>query len=183
MKVLSNYNVSEEIYKYVGTTDSTMLHALAGISEADPSYEIKRTNSDTYSIEYVYSGEGTIQENDSIFNVSEGDFFILHPNKYHHYYSNKKKAVAQDLVSDKRRHTFPHESAQRIRYRRKNIFSESKFAAGAWKYFWAFKKQHARSNHKTWTSYFLNDTVARIFQLDKLNEKSLADPSYKRLHW
>ena len=91
MKVLSNYNVSEEIYKYVGTTDSTMLHALAGISEADPSYEIKRTNSDTYSIEYVYSGEGTIQENDSIFNVSEGDFFILHPNKYHHYYSNKKK--------------------------------------------------------------------------------------------
>ena len=65
--------------------------ALAGISEPDPLYEIKRPNSDTYSIEYVYSGEGTIQENDSIYNVSAGDFFILHPNKYHHYYSNKKK--------------------------------------------------------------------------------------------
>lgn len=88
MKILSEYNVVEEIYKYVGTTDSTMLHALVGISEPDPHYEIKRTNSDTYSIEYVYSGEGTIQENDSIFNVSAGDFFILHPNKYHHYYSN-----------------------------------------------------------------------------------------------
>ncbi len=91
MKVFSEYNNAEEIYKYVGTTNSTMFHALVGISEPDPGYEIKRTNSDTYSIEYVYSGEGTIQENDSIFNVSAGDFFILHPNKYHHYYSNPKK--------------------------------------------------------------------------------------------
>lgn len=61
MKIVSNYSVSEEIYKYVGTTDTSMLHALAGISEPDPIYEIRRPNSDTYSIEYVYSGEGTIQ--------------------------------------------------------------------------------------------------------------------------
>ena len=78
----------EEIYKYIGSPVSPMLHALAGKTAPDPNYKIKRNISDTYSIEYVYSGKGTIQENNLIFNVSAGDFFILHPNKYHHYYAN-----------------------------------------------------------------------------------------------
>lgn len=78
----------EEIYKYIGSPTSPMLHALVGKTAPNPNYKIKRNISDTYSIEYVYSGKGTIQENNLIFNVSAGDFFILHPNKYHHYYAN-----------------------------------------------------------------------------------------------
>ena len=87
-KSLENFN--EEIYQYIGSPYTLILHSLSGISYPDPKYEMKRKNSLLYSIEYVYEGEGTIQQNDEIFKVSAGDFFILHPNTYHHYYSSKK---------------------------------------------------------------------------------------------
>lgn len=81
----------EEIYQYIGTPYTPILHSLSGISFPDPTYEMKRKNSYLYSLEYVYEGEGTIQQNNEIYNVSAGDFFILHPGTYHHYYANKKK--------------------------------------------------------------------------------------------
>lgn len=90
MKYKSLESFKEEIYQYVGTPDTLILHSLSGISYPDSSYEMKRKNSHMYSIEYIYEGEGAIQQNNQIFKVSAGDFFILHPGTYHHYYSNPK---------------------------------------------------------------------------------------------
>ncbi|MBQ7840285.1 MAG: AraC family transcriptional regulator [Lachnospiraceae bacterium] len=78
----------EEMYQYIGTSETQILHLLSGITYPDPSYEIKRMHSDCYSIEYVYQGEGVIQENSHLYKVSAGDFFILHPHTFHHYYAN-----------------------------------------------------------------------------------------------
>lgn len=90
MKFESEFGYKEEIYDYVGTTDNQILHALSGVSFPDPTYEMKRKNALCYSFEYIYEGEGVIQENNEIHKVSAGDFFILHPNCYHHYYSSPK---------------------------------------------------------------------------------------------
>lgn len=79
---------SEELYEYIGTSDTQILHLLCGITHPDPAYEVKRIHSACYSIEYVYEGEGVIQENSHIYKVSAGDFFILHPHTFHHYYAN-----------------------------------------------------------------------------------------------
>ena len=81
----------EEIYAYNGNTKTQLLHSLSGITFPCPHYEVIRKHSMTYSIEYIYDGEGVIQEDDKIYKVSAGDFFILHPNCYHHYYTNPKK--------------------------------------------------------------------------------------------
>ena len=80
----------EEMYEYIGTSETQILHLLSGITGPDPGYEVKRMHSDCYSIEYVYEGEGIIQENSRIYKVCAGDFFILHPNAFHHYYANPK---------------------------------------------------------------------------------------------
>jgi len=90
MNIESEYGFNEEIYDYIGTTENQMLHALSGISFPDTNYEMLRKNAPCFSFEYVYEGEGVIQENDKIHKISSGDFFILHPNSYHHYYSNPK---------------------------------------------------------------------------------------------
>ena len=90
MKYKSEFGFDEDIYDYVGTVENQILYALSGISYPDSDYEIRRKNAICYSFEYVYSGNGTIQENDKMYNVSTGDFFILHPNCYHHYYANPK---------------------------------------------------------------------------------------------
>ncbi len=90
MKFESEFGFNEDIYDYIGTTDNQMLYALSGISFPDTNYEILRKNSLGYSFEYVYEGCGVIQENKKIYKVSAGDFFILHPNCYHHYYADKK---------------------------------------------------------------------------------------------
>lgn len=82
---------NEQIYNFIGTANSPILFAMAGITFPDPDYEIIRRVSDAYSIEYVYEGEGVIQHGSQIFRISAGDFFILHPNEYHHYMSSKKK--------------------------------------------------------------------------------------------
>lgn len=37
----------------------------------------------------VYDGSGIVQHNDEWHRVSAGDFFILHPNTYHHYFVDK----------------------------------------------------------------------------------------------
>lgn len=80
----------EEIYEYIGTTQSNILYCYSGITYPTPDYEIIRKNSFAYSIEYIMEGSGVIQENDKIYTLSAGDFFILHPGTYHHYFSNPK---------------------------------------------------------------------------------------------
>ena len=90
MEYKSRETFKEEIYQYIGTPDTLILHSLSGISFPDPTYEMIRQNSILYSFEYIYEGEGAIQQNDKIYKVSAGDFFILHPGTYHHYYSSKK---------------------------------------------------------------------------------------------
>ena len=81
---------AEKIYHYVGSPQTQILDGLSGITFPAPEYEIIRKHSVSYSIEYVFEGEGVIQENDKIYKVSAGDFFILHPNCYHHYFANPK---------------------------------------------------------------------------------------------
>lgn len=90
MEYTSPLKFKEEIYQYIGNPDTAILHSLSGISFSDPSYTMTRKNSNLYSIEYVYEGEGTVQHGQEIHQVSAGDLFILHPGTYHHYYSNKK---------------------------------------------------------------------------------------------
>ncbi|HIT84292.1 MAG TPA: helix-turn-helix domain-containing protein [Candidatus Ornithomonoglobus intestinigallinarum] len=88
MKFENEFGFKEDIYDYVGTTDNQILHALSGITYPDPKYKMLRRNALCYSFEYVYEGEGEIQENKEIHKVSAGDFFILHPNCYHHYHAD-----------------------------------------------------------------------------------------------
>ncbi len=90
MKFESEFGFDEDIYDYVGTIENQILYALSGITFPDPKYEICRKNALCYSFEYVYEGEGAIQENGKIHKVQAGDFFILHPNSYHHYYASPK---------------------------------------------------------------------------------------------
>lgn len=90
MKRESDFDFNEEIYDYIGTTENQMLHALSGISFPDSNYEMLRKKAHCFSFEYVYEGDGVIQENDKIYKITPGDFFVLHPNSYHHYYSNPK---------------------------------------------------------------------------------------------
>lgn len=77
----------EETYYYLGTASTQILSSLCGITFPSPDYKMLRENTNVYSIEYVYSGEGIIYEDSHFYQVHAGDFFILHPHKYHHYYS------------------------------------------------------------------------------------------------
>ena len=54
----------EEIYEYVAQNSMHLCGTLSGITFPDPKYEIIRRLSPVYSIEYIYSGEGVIQEKD-----------------------------------------------------------------------------------------------------------------------
>ena len=40
---------------------------------------------------YIYEGEGVVQENKDIYTLSSGDFYILHPNMYQHFYGEIMK--------------------------------------------------------------------------------------------
>lgn len=84
------YSYDVDIYNYLGTTTSKITHALAGITYPMPEYEVQRKFSNAYSIEYVYEGEGVIQQDSTIYRIHAGDFFILSPNKFHHYFSAPK---------------------------------------------------------------------------------------------
>lgn len=89
----------EDIYIYYGMPDDPIQKALLGITYEDSSYEIIRNdNNGIYSIEYVYSGECVIQHNKEIFTAKAGDFFILHPYNYHHYYSNPKNPCKKIFI-------------------------------------------------------------------------------------
>lgn len=88
MKQISLEGFNEDIYVHLGSLRSQILACSVGISYPDPRYTITRKNSSHFSIEYIYEGSGTVHHNAEWFHVSAGDFFILHPNAYHHYYTN-----------------------------------------------------------------------------------------------
>lgn len=85
------YFYKEEIYKFIGSESAPIGHVMAGTTYPDANYEIIRQMSNAYSIEYVYEGEGVIQHDNQIYKITAGDFFILHSNKYHHYFASPKK--------------------------------------------------------------------------------------------
>lgn len=92
-KKLRNISIAgfdEEIYIHLGALRSQIIACSVGISYPDKNYEIKRKNSSHYSIEYVYEGSGVIHHGNELYEVNAGDFFILHPNTYHHYYTSPK---------------------------------------------------------------------------------------------
>ena len=64
---------------------------MLGISYCDGSYKIERTSSVPVTvIEYVISGQGTVETSSGIFYPSAGDSYILHAGEYHKYYSSKE---------------------------------------------------------------------------------------------
>lgn len=84
-------NFNEEIFHYMPLNPkSPFVHCTAGITYPDPDYEIIRQSSPAFSLEYVYEGEGVIQQDHDIKKVSAGDFFMLQNGKYHHYYASPK---------------------------------------------------------------------------------------------
>lgn len=80
----------EEVYEYYFSPKSPLFHIMAGITNPDPSYEIRRKTSNCFSIEYIISGEGAVQEDDKIKKVIADDLCILHPNTYSHYFAAPK---------------------------------------------------------------------------------------------
>ncbi len=80
----------EEIYEYYFKPESPIFHVMSGITYPDPTYEIQRKTANFFSIEYIISGEGAIQENNTIRKVVANDMYILHPNAYWHYFASPK---------------------------------------------------------------------------------------------
>lgn len=86
----------EIIHHWYSRDPSTpVVHAMVGITYPDPDMEVIRVNSGAYVLEYVYDGELIVQHENKSFKASAGDFFILHQNKYHHYFSNPQKLVTK----------------------------------------------------------------------------------------
>lgn len=79
---------TEEGFEYFFNPNDAIFHIMVGISNPDPNYEIRRTVSSCFSIEYIISGEGAIQEDNKISKVVADDLYIMHPNRYSHYYAN-----------------------------------------------------------------------------------------------
>jgi len=89
-KYRSYISEKEEIYEHIGIANDLIIYSLCGITNPDPTYEIQRDKSNCFSIEYILDGEGVVQEGKNIYKVSKGDFFILHPEEFHHYFSSPK---------------------------------------------------------------------------------------------
>lgn len=90
MKSKSYEGFDEDIYIHFGSLRSQFLAITSGITYPDPKYTITRKNASHFSIEYVYEGAGVINHGSDSYKAGAGDFFILHPNTYHHYFSDKK---------------------------------------------------------------------------------------------
>ena len=103
-----SYPEYEEVYEYIGNTNTHILHSLCGITYPYSNYENIRKNARTFSIEYIYEGEGVIQENNNIYKVSAGDFFILHANTYQHYYANPKNPWKKIFITIEDDPKFPN---------------------------------------------------------------------------
>ena len=83
-------NFREEIYCFQSSEQFPVSYFVTGITLPDAHYEIFRKNSQGIGLEYVYEGEGVIQNGEQFFKIKAGDAFILHANAYHHYFANPK---------------------------------------------------------------------------------------------
>lgn len=90
--------MKQDIYKhtnekqaiFIGKKNAQFAPDMAGISYIDRNYEIERVHGDYfYVFEYIISGRGYIQENNRSYEVHAGDAYILRPNTYQHYRSDK----------------------------------------------------------------------------------------------
>lgn len=89
MKIPSTHNFNEEIYQYIGNINSPIISAMTGITFPDPEYDLNLHYFNAYSIEYVYSGNGVIQQDNKIQKIEAGDLFMIHPGSVH-YFANPK---------------------------------------------------------------------------------------------
>lgn len=89
MKIDSVHGFNEEIYEYIGKASSPLIYTLVGISFPDSRYEIRDRHFPAYSFEYIYEGQGAIQQDGKIQKVSAGDFFVIHPGDVHYFASPK----------------------------------------------------------------------------------------------
>lgn len=113
--VIFNSMNAEKGFKYKGVDKEVATHFVIekeienlpviiecfGITFEDKNYEIYRENQNRYVIEYVVSGEGTVEINDKVFNVKGGDVYILEANTVQHYYSNKSNPFKKYWVNFK----------------------------------------------------------------------------------
>lgn len=79
---------NEKVVPYLGTCSPEFLPWAAGITYRDPGYHIRRFNGSHYVFECVLSGKGQVDFNGEFVSLSAGDAYLLHPNTFHHYYSN-----------------------------------------------------------------------------------------------
>ena len=89
--ILERYSPGKEQYAlYTGQTSSRFTPILAGITNPDPTYEIRRSRGDCYVFECVLSGAGHLRCGDREYRMETGDAYILRPGEYQHYYSDKQ---------------------------------------------------------------------------------------------
>lgn len=84
--LFSNYNIKK--------VTSLFLPLLAGVTQKDPSYMIRRTTTDSYFayvyvFEYVRSGKGYIECNGVKYTVAQGDFYLLNAGHAPYYYPDR----------------------------------------------------------------------------------------------
>lgn len=80
----------EQFAFYTGSPSPCFTPILAGITNPDPSYEIRRSCGDCYVFEYVICGMGHMHYREQQFLLEAGDAYILCPGEYQHYYSDKQ---------------------------------------------------------------------------------------------
>ena len=78
----------EEIATPPGSSGLPFRVRMSGISYCDGSYLIHRPKSPLTCIEYILKGKGTVTENGETFQAKEGDIYLLHEGRSHHYYSD-----------------------------------------------------------------------------------------------
>lgn len=79
----------EDIYPFATDGKRPFEVVLCGISYCDASYKVERLNSPISVIEYIVSGKGTVNENQTSFTAKEGDIYFLKQGRHHLYYSDK----------------------------------------------------------------------------------------------
>ncbi|MFA6815741.1 MAG: AraC family transcriptional regulator [Lentisphaeria bacterium] len=91
-KIQATYTYNEIFfYLHKSHEDSIFAVDLAGITNPDPHYRIKRNNKiPFYVIEYVLSGKGFLVYNGIKHEINAGDSYIIPPHTEHEYYSDSK---------------------------------------------------------------------------------------------
>jgi AraC family transcriptional regulator, arabinose operon regulatory protein len=78
----------EEILYFPPNLDLPFVIDMAGTSDCDGSYRIRRQKSNVAVFEYIVSGKGTVQEDDKSCIAGPGDVYILHQECRHDYYAD-----------------------------------------------------------------------------------------------